>query len=286
MPTSRHFTIQPASDEAYEDLSALFELCFSDLVAPEQWELRVAQFKDDLANRGWVAIADGKAVGFGTSRSPDGPNHLVDVLATLPSILLLAADGRVSPEAAELLEPDTGWMWWMPGACFTTAIGVTPEWRRRGVARALLEVRVEEARNGGARAVFATCVVGSHGEPLYRSAGFEPLLRLAGVYSGGGDAVVMGLRLGQPYDGPFAVAPTEEYACRRKRQNTLFRVLAAFALIGWIPSLITLWWVSPGAPPAALASGVVAALLLLLAGLALWRATGLPIRQILRREES
>ena len=59
--------------------------------------------------------------------------------------------------------------------CGMYAVGTVPEWRRRGLARSLLEHVLADAQGRGART--ATLQSTRMGQPLYQSLGFEPVGR-------------------------------------------------------------------------------------------------------------
>ena len=56
--------------------------------------------------------------------------------------------------------------------CGIYGVGTLPEWRRRGLARALMEHVLADAQERGART--ATLQSTRMGQPLYESLGFEP----------------------------------------------------------------------------------------------------------------
>ncbi len=64
-------------------------------------------------------------------------------------------------------------------------IGVRPEYRRRGVASALLERLVTEARMRGIRRLFLEMREGNPAENLYLKHGFEPVGRRPNYYNRG-----------------------------------------------------------------------------------------------------
>jgi GNAT superfamily N-acetyltransferase len=64
------------------------------------------------------------------------------------------------------------WSFLHEGDCGVYAVGTVPEWRRRGLARALMEHVLADARHRGART--ATLQSTRMGQPLYDSLGFQP----------------------------------------------------------------------------------------------------------------
>jgi GNAT superfamily N-acetyltransferase len=64
------------------------------------------------------------------------------------------------------------WSFLRGGDCGIYAVGTVPEWRRRGLARALMEHVLADAQHRGART--ATLQSTRMGLPLYNSLGFEP----------------------------------------------------------------------------------------------------------------
>lgn len=76
-------------------------------------------------------------------------------------------------------------------------LGVVPGWRRRGIARTLVERLIEEARRRGCREVLLEVATSNAGAiALYEGVGFVSIGRRPGYYAGGTeDAVVMRLDL-------------------------------------------------------------------------------------------
>ena len=75
-------------------------------------------------------------------------------------------------------------------------LAVTPEARRRGVARALLADACSEARARHARALLLEVAVGNVAAlALYRQAGFVEVGRRARYYADGSDALILRLDL-------------------------------------------------------------------------------------------
>ena len=75
-------------------------------------------------------------------------------------------------------------------------VAVAPEWRRRSVARRLIEYVLGEASEAGAER--ATLEVRVHNHPairLYRTFGFREIGHRGGYYADGEDAVLMELRI-------------------------------------------------------------------------------------------
>ncbi len=114
------------------------------------------------------------------------------------------ADGLTAPHVATLvLFPDAernaaGFAFWrnIGEEAEILSIGVTPRFRRRGAARALLAEIIERARSEGVRKLFLEVnVENTAAAKLYESAGFERIGRRARYYKNGGDALVMRLNL-------------------------------------------------------------------------------------------
>jgi ribosomal-protein-alanine N-acetyltransferase len=76
-------------------------------------------------------------------------------------------------------------------------IGVSPDRRRHGVGGDLLVIAIERARSAAATQLLLEIAEGNGAaRRLYRRAGFEPVGRRPGYYSGSGeDAVIMRLGL-------------------------------------------------------------------------------------------
>lgn len=95
-------------------------------------------------------------------------------LAMLPSASLFStgevscgfAIARVAEDEAELL-----------------SIGVAPEWRRRGLARRLIDEVLARAASRGVRSIFLEVAEDNHGaQALYAGYGFEPIGRRKDYY--------------------------------------------------------------------------------------------------------
>jgi len=71
-------------------------------------------------------------------------------------------------------------------------IAVIPALRRRGMARALLDLAMDRARALGARMMFLEVAVSNHAaQALYERTGFRRVGRRARYYPGGADALVL-----------------------------------------------------------------------------------------------
>ena len=120
--------------------------------------------------------------------SPGPRLHEGVVRASIAAATRAAGDAAVP--ARELGEPETApglmawamvaddvavagaWSFLHDGDCGIYAVGTVPEWRRRGLARALVEHVLADARHRGART--ATLQSTRMGQGLYASLGFEP----------------------------------------------------------------------------------------------------------------
>ncbi len=77
------------------------------------------------------------------------------------------------------------------------SIAVDPEWRRRGIARALLVDLLDEARAAGARVAHLEVATGSDAaRALYARLGFCETGRRTRYYADGSDAIRMRLSMG------------------------------------------------------------------------------------------
>jgi ribosomal-protein-alanine N-acetyltransferase len=75
-----------------------------------------------------------------------------------------------------------------------TSLAVHPDYRRRGLAAALIGRVLRELRAGGIRRVELMVRVGNTaGEQLYRSFGFRRVRRVPRYYEDGGDGILMRL---------------------------------------------------------------------------------------------
>jgi GNAT superfamily N-acetyltransferase len=111
--------------------------------------------------------------------------------SVVPTSIAVATRATDEPvPAADLAEPDgvpglsawvmvndglavTGaWSFLHGSDCGMYAVGTSPEWRRRGLARTLMEHVLADARRRGART--ATLQSTRMGQPLYESLGFVP----------------------------------------------------------------------------------------------------------------
>ena len=88
-------------------------------------------------------------------------------------------------------------VWEIGEEVHVTNIAVHPDWRRRGIARALLGSLLEDARHRGARVVgLEVRPSNSEARALYDSFGFQMVGRRKGYYyDTGEDALVMEARL-------------------------------------------------------------------------------------------
>lgn len=86
--------------------------------------------------------------------------------------------------------------WLDGGAVEIQNVAVAPEWRRRSIARRLLEHVLAQAAHAGAER--AALEVRIHNHPairLYRTLGFREVGRRRGYYADGEDALLMELRI-------------------------------------------------------------------------------------------
>jgi [ribosomal protein S18]-alanine N-acetyltransferase len=82
-------------------------------------------------------------------------------------------------------------------------LAVTPPFRRQGVARALLQAALVEARRRGAEAMFLEVATdNAPAAALYRGAGFTQAGLRRGYYPDGSDALVMRRELAETPCGP------------------------------------------------------------------------------------
>lgn len=94
---------------------------------------------------------------------------------------LVELDGRIAGGAGLwLMEFPPGWIDENPLRAYLLNFYVAPELRRRGLARKLLELAMEEARSTGVKVI--TLAASKYGRPLYESYGFtatnEMILRV------------------------------------------------------------------------------------------------------------
>lgn len=125
---------------------------------------------------------------------PDDPWEapaLARIMALSGGFGWLACEGR-NP-AGFILVRDLG------SECEVLSLGVTPRWRRRGVARALLATAIAEARRRGLPSlVLEVAVDNDPASALYSSAGFVIVGRRARYYNrpdGRADALILRLAL-------------------------------------------------------------------------------------------
>jgi GNAT superfamily N-acetyltransferase len=119
-------------DMNYEDIRALDSMV----------SLCTTYLEEALSNgsfRSWLAMIENKIVGGGAVLLSAWPAHPYDLLCRRATIL---------------------------------NVYTYPEYRRRGVARALMHVMLEWCKNEGFPAVFLHA--SEQGRPLYESLGFEP----------------------------------------------------------------------------------------------------------------
>jgi GNAT superfamily N-acetyltransferase len=123
-----------------------------------------------------------------TNLRPGLRRHQGVVRASITAATRAAGDEPVP--ATDLGEPETvsgltawvmirdgyavagAWSFLRESDCGIYAVGTVPEWRRRGLARALMEHVLADAQHRGART--ATLQSTRMGLPLYNSLGFEP----------------------------------------------------------------------------------------------------------------
>ena len=123
-----------------------------------------------------------------TNLPPGLRRHQGVVRASITAAIRAAGDEPVP--ATDLGEPETvsgltawvmirdgyavagAWSFLRESDCGIYAVGTVPEWRRRGLARALMEHVLADAQHRGART--ATLQSTRMGLPLYNSLGFEP----------------------------------------------------------------------------------------------------------------
>lgn len=182
---------------------------FSELGHAFEWKLYEHDPPADLANRlqaaGFVLgpresllVLDLAAERTGTDPSPEidvrrlqHPDHLDDLVAAQPDAERaqfarlaewLAREGRARPDQLAIYVayvdgvPASGaWLRCYSGADFADLWGgsTRPEYRRRGLYRALIHVRYHEARRRGAR--YLAVDAGPESEPILRKLGFQVL---------------------------------------------------------------------------------------------------------------
>lgn len=92
-------------------------------------------------------------------------------------------------------------------------LGVVPAYRRRGLARALLQRAAEDLRRSGATQLFLEVDEGNEAAlALYRALGAAPAGRRPGYYESGADAAIFSLALSDSRsdDGQIAEAPRQD----------------------------------------------------------------------------
>jgi ribosomal-protein-alanine N-acetyltransferase len=132
----------------------------------------------------WEAIVAIEAASFGAASW--GARSLREGLAApLVSAIVARAPGAGQPDAYAL--------WRTLGEeAEILSIGVRPDMRRRGAARALMRAALEDARAEGLRAMFLEVdAANAAALALYRKIGFYPVGRRRGYYRNGHDAVVL-----------------------------------------------------------------------------------------------
>jgi ribosomal-protein-alanine N-acetyltransferase len=92
-------------------------------------------------------------------------------------------------------------------------IGVVPSYRRRGIAKALLERAMKALREAGVTHLFLEVDKGNMAAlSLYRTLGAGPVGQRPGYYENGADAAIFSLALSESRsdDGPIADEPRED----------------------------------------------------------------------------
>ncbi len=126
-----------------------------------------------------VAELNGRFAGFGLSERVGRP-------ATVEQLLAGPDDGAADwHRQVDVAPEDT----------LFSAVAVQPHLRRRGVARALCEVRVQEARIHGSIRAFVHCVASTGSVPLYASLGFDPVVTVPAYTRSGLAMTLMARRL-------------------------------------------------------------------------------------------
>ncbi|WP_304425770.1 tRNA (adenosine(37)-N6)-threonylcarbamoyltransferase complex transferase subunit TsaD [uncultured Adlercreutzia sp.] len=161
-----------------------------------------------------TAIANARANGEGIAYKPLDACHVAEVAALEAQVMgsdawneVLVADelGRADrvwwaayaadpkmPLSAEA--PLVGYAggWVVDGDVQVLKVGVSPAWRRHGIARALLARMADDARNLGARTSSLEVRASNAGaQALYEALGYQSLGRRPRYYSDGEDAVIM-----------------------------------------------------------------------------------------------
>lgn len=161
-----------------------------------------------------TAIANARANGEGVAYKPLDARHVADVAALEAAVMgsdawgeALVADelGRADriwwaayaadpkmPLAADA--PLVGYAggWVVDGDVQILKVGVSPDWRRHGIARALLARVADDARNLGARTSSLEVRAANEGaQALYAALGYASLGVRPRYYSDGEDAVIM-----------------------------------------------------------------------------------------------
>ena len=174
------------------DVPWFLRLYGAELFHAYRWWTAPVDFAEALGaflRLGWVVEIDGCRSGFGLA-DPDPRG----------SIVLHMLAGRDLRGAGN--PPGTGsdgrtdWHAWIPDSWYASGMAVEPEHRRRGVARALAEIRTRAAQEAGARALFVACLLGSGTEQLYVQLGFEEIGDYPDFYEDGSTVRLMVRRFG------------------------------------------------------------------------------------------
>lgn len=199
--------------------------------AEETERARLAKLDQELAgNRGSkhvtmndTAVANARTNSDGIAFKPLDRTRVADVAALEAQVMgsdawseTLVADelGRADrtwwaayaadpsmplPSDAPLVGYAGGWV--VDGDAQILKVGVSPAWRRRGIARDLLARVASDARNLGAKTSSLEVRAGNAGaQALYEALGYESLGKRPRYYSDGEDAVIM--------QGPLPIAAT------------------------------------------------------------------------------
>lgn len=190
--------------------------------AEENERVRLARIDEALAGKRGskhvtmndTAIANARANGEGIAYKPLDARHVADVAALEAAVMgsdawsealvsdelgradrvwwaAYAADPKMPLSAdAPLVGYAGGWV--VDGDVQILKVGVSPDWRRHGVARTLLARVADDARNLGARTSSLEVRASNEGaQALYAALGYRPLGTRPRYYSDGEDAVIM-----------------------------------------------------------------------------------------------
>ena len=213
--------------------------------AEENERTRLAQAAESLAGKRGskhvtmndTAIANARANGEGIAYKPLDARHVADV-AALEAEVMGSDAWSEALVADELGRPDRVWWaayaadpkmplaadaplvgyaggWVVDGDVQILKVGVSPDWRRHGIARALLARVADDARNLGARTSSLEVRAANGGaQALYAALGYKNVGVRPRYYSDGEDAVIMQgplptITLAAVPNGEWAVAPDD-----------------------------------------------------------------------------